>query len=300
MNQQKKFVVFIVRQPFKFLKRVFTGFRKNQGVLLSGAVAYYTLLSLIPLFTLVLIGLSHLVDERQLLEMVAQNLELVVPGFAQTIIEEIKKFLEHRRFIGGIGIVFLVFFSSMAFTVLENAMSVIFFHRVQINRRHFLVSAVLPYIYILLVGGGFLMITIISGALQAASGRRVTLLAWSLGVDEFSSAFLHILGIIGLILLLTSFYMVMPVGKIRLKHALVGGITAGVLWEIMRRFLIWYFSTISMVNVIYGSLATGAVALLSLEAAAMILLLGAQVIAEYERLDQEKEETVEETEGMHT
>jgi len=300
MNQQKKFVVFILRQPLKFLKRVFIGFRKNQGVLLSGAVAYYTLLSIIPLFTLILIGFSHVVDERQLLEMVAQNLELVVPGFAQTIIEEIQKFLEHRRFIGVIGIVFLVFFSSMAFTVLENAMSVIFFHRVQINRRHFLVSAILPYIYILLVGIGFLTITIISGALQAASGRQITLLAWSLGVDEFSSTILYLLGIIGLILLLTSFYMVMPVGKIRLKHALVGGITAGVLWEGIRRFLIWYFSTISMVNVIYGSLATGVVALLSLEAAAMILLLGAQVIAEYERLDLEKEETVEETEGMHT
>lgn len=300
MDQQKKFVVFILRQPFKFLKRVFIGFRKNQGVLLSGAVAYYTLLSIIPLFTLILIGFSHVVDEQRLTEMIARNLELVVPGFAQTLMEEVEKFLQHRHVIGSIGIVFLVFFSSMAFTVLENAMSVIFFHRVQIRRRHFLVSAILPYIYILLVGIGFLMITIISGALQAASGRQITLLAWSLGVDEFSSKLLYLLGIIGLILLLTSFYMVMPVGKIRLRHALVGGITAGVLWEAIRRFLIWYFSTISMVNVIYGSLATGVVALLSLEAAAMILLLGAQVIAEYERLDLEKEETVEQTEGMHT
>jgi hypothetical protein len=29
--------------------------------------------------------------------------------------------------------------------VLENAMSVIFFHRVAIRRRHFLVSAIMPY-----------------------------------------------------------------------------------------------------------------------------------------------------------
>ena len=84
-------------------------------------------------------------------------------------------------------------------------------------------------------------------------------------------------------MILTSFYLVMPVGKLSLRHALVGGITAGVLWELMRHLLVWYFSTLSFVSVIYGSLATAIVALLSLEVAGMILLLGAQVIAEYER-----------------
>jgi membrane protein len=38
-----------------------------------------------------------------------------------------------------------------------------------------------------------------------------------------------------------------------------------------------------MVNLIYGSFATAVVALLSTEAIALILLLGAQVIAELER-----------------
>ncbi len=39
-----------------------------------------------------------------------------------------------------------------------------------------------------------------------------------------------------------------------------------------------------MVGVVYGSLATTIVGLLSFEIASIILLLGAQVIAEYERL----------------
>ncbi len=47
--------------------------------------------------------------------------------------------------------------------------------------------------------------------------------------------------------------------------------------------LIWYYSAVSMVNVIYGSLAITVVALLSVEVVAAILLLGAQVIAELER-----------------
>ena len=39
-----------------------------------------------------------------------------------------------------------------------------------------------------------------------------------------------------------------------------------------------------MVGVVYGSLATTVIGLLSLEIASIFLLLGAQVIAEYERL----------------
>ncbi len=49
--------------------------------------------------------------------------------------------------------------------------------------------------------------------------------------------------------------------------------------------LVWYFRTLSQVDVVYGSLTTAIVVLLTLEIAAGLLLLGAQVIAEYERLD---------------
>jgi membrane protein len=51
----------------------------------------------------------------------------------------------------------------------------------------------------------------------------------------------------------------------------------------MHRVLVWYYAVISMVNLIYGSFAAVVVALLSIEAVALIFLLGAQVIAELER-----------------
>jgi uncharacterized BrkB/YihY/UPF0761 family membrane protein len=84
--------------------------------------------------------------------------------------------------------------------------------------------------------------------------------------------------------------MVMPVGRLWWRHALVGGATAAVLWEITRRVLVWYFSTLSKVNVVYGSLTTAIVVLFSLEIAATLLLFGAQVIAEYEKVDRQMAE----------
>jgi len=56
------------------------------------------------------------------------------------------------------------------------------------------------------------------------------------------------------------------------------------LWEITRHVLVWYFGTLSQVGVVYGSLTTAVAVLLSLEIAATLLLLGAQIIAEYERI----------------
>lgn len=272
-----------VYESLHFLKRTLISFRANQGLLLAGAIAYYTLLSLIPLLTLLIVALSHLIDEQELLQIVQNNLRLIFGSQASALTDQMHTFMENRHTVGGIGLGILVFFSSMAFTVLENAMSVIFFHRVKIHRRHFLISAIIPYLYILSVGAGILIITIISGALGMLHGQTVTVFFWTLQLDSVTSGILYLFGVIGLTLLLTSFYMVMPVGKISLRHALLGSFCVTVLWEITRHVLVWYFSTLSMVNIIYGSLTTVILALVFLEVAAIILLFGAQAIAECER-----------------
>lgn len=97
----------------------------------------------------------------------------------------------------------------------------------------------------------------------------------------------YLLGFVGEILVLTSVYRVMPVGRQSLHHALLGAVAAALLWELSRRMLVWYFTTLSQIGTVYGSLTTAIAVLLSLEVAATLLLLGAQVISEYERLASE-------------
>jgi membrane protein len=53
----------VLKQPGTFALAVVKQFRANQGVLLAGAVAYYTLLSLVPLLILILMALSHVISE---------------------------------------------------------------------------------------------------------------------------------------------------------------------------------------------------------------------------------------------
>ncbi|HSD43348.1 MAG TPA: YihY/virulence factor BrkB family protein [Burkholderiales bacterium] len=277
----------VLAHPGAFALRVLKGFRANQGLLLAGAVAYYTLLSLVPLLILVMILLSHAIDPERLLSVLTEYLAFVVPGRSDALVDELRSFVEHRHVIGGVLLVTLAFFSALAFTVLENAMSVIFFHRVAIRRRHFLVSALIPYFFVVLLGIGFLVVTIVSGALHSLATRSVHVLGDARSLEGVSAALLYLTGVAGEVLMLTAIYLVMPVGWLSFRHALIGGIAAGLLWEITRHILVWYYSTMSQIQVVYGSLTTSIVVLLSVELAAIVLLLGAQVIAEYERVGHE-------------
>ena len=124
-----------------------------------------------------------------------------------------------------------------------------------------------------------------AGWLAQHDSATLKLAGLDIDMSGTTATILYLLGVLGEVLLLTSVYLVMPVGQLAWSHALVGGIVATLLWEITRHVLVWYFTTLSFVSIIYGSLATTIIILLSFEFAALILLLGAQVIAEYERID---------------
>ena len=59
---------------------MFKSFGKSQGVLLSGAIAYYALLSVVPMLILSVIAISHLPDQAELLNTLGHYLEWLVPS----------------------------------------------------------------------------------------------------------------------------------------------------------------------------------------------------------------------------
>jgi YihY family inner membrane protein len=270
--------------PGGFALRVLRSFSANQGLLLAAALAYYLLLSIVPLLILILWALSRVIDRQHLLATLGANLERIVPGQSALLLDELARFAENHNAIGWVLLASLLYFSSQAFLVLEKAMSVIFLHRIRVRHRHFMISAIIPYFYILVLGLGLLLMTLTTGALEAIGAQSVHVLGHSWSLHGLSGALVSVLGLAAEIAVLTSIYAVMPVGRPAWRHALIGASAAALLWEVMRLVLVWYFSTLSTVSVVYGSLTTAIVVLTSFDVAAILLLLGAQVIAEYERL----------------
>lgn len=281
-------VTYVLKHPLSFTLRVLKTFRTNQGLLLAGAVAYYALLSILPMLILMMIVFSQVIDQAVLLSTLMRALEYVAPGEGSSLVAELQSYLEHGEVIGWVMFGTLLFFSSLGFRVLENAISVIFLHRVHQHQRHLLVNLLLPFVYIVFIGATLFVGTFMIVVLISMGEENLVLLGHSWSLDGFSRLLIYLAGLTGEILLISSVYYLMPVARVPLLHALIGGATAGLLWEVIRHVLAWYFGTLSQVSVMYGSLTTAIIVLLSLEVAATLLLLGAQVIAEYESIGEDK------------
>ncbi|HAD04583.1 MAG TPA: ribonuclease R [Desulfuromonas sp.] len=266
-----------VRLFWGFVGRVLRDFRRNQGLLLAGAIAYYSLLSIVPMTILGVFVFSHFLQEQQLQQVFSIYLGMMIPGYSTTLAEQVQVFYGHRNMIGIVGLLAMLFFSSIAFSMLENAMSLIFYHRVRGSRRNILVSAVIPYIYIFLIGLGMIGVSMTVLLVSNLNTPDIVVFGWDFDLVGLA---VYLLGLLGEFFLFSSVYLVMPAVRVKFRYALVGGLTAMLLWELSRRILVWYYAAVSMVDLIYGPIAIVIGALLSVEVAAIIILLGAQVIAE--------------------
>jgi membrane protein len=109
----------VLGKPGLFALDVATAFHKKQGSLLAGALAYYILLSIIPLLTFLLLMLSHLADEAALLATLQRYIGLVLPSESGVILAQIRNMLEHREIASWVVLGSMLFFGSLAFGVVE-------------------------------------------------------------------------------------------------------------------------------------------------------------------------------------
>jgi hypothetical protein len=134
----------IARHPLPFIGEVLREFRRNHGLLLAGAVAYYMLLSIVPLLILLVAALSHILDPAALMATLGRYLDLIVPGQTQPVVQDLASFVRQGVAVSGIILLVLLFFSSLAFGVLENTFAVIFHHRRSERHRSWVTSALIP------------------------------------------------------------------------------------------------------------------------------------------------------------
>jgi membrane protein len=270
-----------IERLLRFSVRVVRSFLKNRGVLTAGGLAYNALLSLVPLITLTVATLSLFFDEARILDILRPELRVLVPQHADTLLETADTFLRNTAATSLVSVVVLLFFSSIAFRMLEQAIVDIFHYKSGVGaHRSFWISALLPYLFIVNFLIALFFLTLVTSSVDAIGDHSVQLFGVALSLAFGVKLMLRVAGFAGLVLLFAGIYHVLPVARISSRRALVGGLCAAVLWRLVGIVMAYYFANISMVNLFYGSLATVIVVLLFLEIVFVILLLGAQVIAE--------------------
>jgi len=258
-------------------------FGANKGLLLAGGVAYNMLLSLIPMLVVLLLGLSQVWPREQIVAILDLELQRVVPGHSTTITTAVTAFIDNSDVIGIVLVGVLLFFASLAFRMIEGAFAIIFREVPTTSPRKRWVSALLPYSYIIGLGAVLLALVVATSTISALALQPIVLGSYVLELSSVAAVLLQSAGTVILALTFTSMYLVLPVQDIAPRRAFIGGLVVTLLWESARHLLVWYFAKISLVNVVYGSLATVIVVLLTMEVAAIIVLLGAQVIAALEK-----------------
>ncbi len=270
------------RRTVRFAGRVVAAFLHNRGILLAGGVGYNALLSLVPFLTLTVAVLSIFFDEERILGILRPQLKLLVPQHADTLLQTAESFLQSQAAASLVSFVFLLFFSSIAFRMLEEAVAALFHNSSEGVRRSFWVSAVMPYLFMLLLMIALFFLTLLTSSIDALGDRELRLFGTEISLAFGAQFLLRTVSFLGTVSLFAAIYRVLPVVRISMRRAFIGGLAAAVLWRLVGKFMVYYFTNISMVNLLYGSLATVVVVLLFLEIAFIILLLGAQVIAELE------------------
>ena len=267
----------------RFARRVLVRFYRKKGLLLASAVAFNALLSLVPLLGLTLVIISHVADGTTLMSAVTNQLDAAMPHSAARIAPAIAEFLQGRALASGVGITVSVFFGGLAFRTLDDALSAIFESERPHKRRHPMLSLALPLMFMGLVIAAMVMLSLLVSAVDMLPDRAVHLLGVDLSLASAALSAIQVMGFFGLVALFASFYRIMPEADVTIRQALVGAAVAASLWELMRRLLTWYFANVSLVGLIYGSLTTVIILLLTFEIGALILLTGGQVIAEIVR-----------------
>jgi membrane protein len=270
----------------RFTGRVLSHLSKNHALLLAGGIAYNVMLSIVPLLTVLLAALTHLLDRQQLLDIISTELALLIPSQSTVITDQVAALIDNADIIGGVGILVLLFFSSWAFKILEGALAIVFARTKARRVRGVWLSLLIPYIWIIVIGVGLFALTALVGLVEAVSETDLRLFGRTISLGAMPALVLKLAGFLTQVVLFTSIYRVMPISEVSFKRALAGGLAAAILWDSLRRFLMVYFAKISLVNTVYGSLATVIIVLLTLEFAALIILFGAQVISEIQHSEE--------------
>ena len=174
------------------------------GFCWRGGGGYNVLLSAVPLLAVLGVLLTRVVEEEQLLEVMAIQAQHFAPAHAGLWLDAVRAFMESRDIIGIAGIPVLLFFSSFAFRMLEDSIAIIF-HRPENPSRSFWLSAALPYAFMLTLTLVFAFVDML--------------------YDE-PGLILYLLSFVSVFVMFSAVYKVFPIVHISPRRAVIGGLVA--------------------------------------------------------------------------
>jgi membrane protein len=264
------------------LIRTGLAFGQDDGPVVSRSIAYYALFSLFPLL-LALVSIAGLVlAAEEARQAVIELIGNVLPVTADLTRRNIEQILGARGSAGAIALLGLLWSASGVFTAIFRAVNGAWGNA---KSRLFLKEKLFGLAVVLAVGLILLGTALLSTALSVLQGWNATIFGWQPlsnveGIalwGKFSTFISPVISVLTFIVL----YRTIPLSPVTWRDVWLGGLIAGLIWELARRLYAWYLANVATYSLVYGSVGAIIGFLLWAYLSAMILLLGAEFAAQH-------------------
>ncbi len=270
-------------RQLRVLYLAWRGFREDNLSLRASALTFYSILSSVPVFA-ILLGIARGFNfegtlQAQLIEKFPEHKEALetIFNFSSAALAQTKK-----GWVAGIGVALLFWSVIKVLGSIEASFNDIW----KIPRGRSLFRKFADYFAIVLLCP---LTLIISGSLTIFITTQIADYSEKLEVvNALSPALLFGLKTTSLLLVMVMFaflYIVMPNTRVRIKPALIGGLVAGAAFQLMQVGYVHLQIGVSRYNAVYGSFAALPLLLIWLQLSWFIVLLGAELAYAVQNVD---------------
>ena len=253
-----------------FLKYLKHRFEANHCNRAAASLAFTSLLALVPLFTVAFVTLSAFPafqDWRVGIEgFVFKNF---VPALGDQVQSYLLQFADKAKGLQAVGIIVLLITVLAMMSTIESTFNVIW----GIQRKRPLIVRFLVYWSVLTLG------PVLIGAGMVATSYVISLpLLSEAGVSgDIKTRLIAAFPVLATTIAFSMFFKLIPYRPVPLKHALIGGVVASVLFEFAKRVFALFVIHFPSQQAIYGAFATVPIFLIWIYLSWIIVLLGAEI-----------------------
>lgn len=247
-------------------------FSEDRCLAAAASLSYTSLLALVPLVAISFAILSAFpvfeTVQAQIQEFIFENF---LPSAVESVRDYLQEFVSKAQGLTAVGIGGLTVTALLLFVTIETAMNIIF----RVSERRAIVSRVLVSWAIITLG------PLLIGASFSVATLAVT---YTRGFDAETgtSFFATIYGLAPTALAAVAFalfYVIIPNRPVRIRHALIGGTAAGILFSVLRWSFTLYITNFPSYQNLYGALATIPIFLFYMYLSWAVILAGAVLTA---------------------
>lgn len=249
---------------------MWTGFSRERLRLRAAALTYTTILSLVPALAVIFFvftAFGGLDDSRERLK--ERMADLLSVGHQEKVIAFLDQFVVSASAIGGLGVIFLLVTSLSLLTNIEKAFNDIW----GLKQDRSILRRFQAYWPLLTLGpllfGVSLTVT--------ASVQRHEIVQALAELIPGGRLVTTLLPIVFTWVGFTLAYLIIPNTRVGVRHALIGGVVAGTIWELAKRLYAVYATKAITYSTIYGSLSVVPLSVIWIYVSWMVALIGATI-----------------------